>query len=125
MSTNAEQEAYEVTDRGFVHWTPIKTTCGHEVKVYESSAATTPAHMWLAIEGEAHLEGEPKPHAGIPFGIAQGSIAAHLSYEQALRTHASIGAWLERHKAGFATARADAYASELAAELGVEWSPES
>lgn len=121
--SNVEPEAYEVTDHGFVHWAPVKTGYGHEVKVYESSAATSPAHMWLRIEGEAHLSGESHPHPGIAFGIASAGIAAHLSYEQALRVHASIGAWLERHKAGFATARANAYASELATELGVNWEP--
>ena len=102
---------YEISERGFVHWTPVPTTYGHEVKVYESSAAEQ-ACMWLAIS--------PKLH-----GQDCGEQCAHLTYEQALEVHGRIGAWLERHRAEFARRRADAYASALAAELGVPWRPES
>lgn len=100
-----ERPAYEVTDRGFIHWTPISTTYGHEVKVYESSAAEQ-ACMWLAIS-----EGKVADH--------NGERTAQLTYEQALQVHGRIGAWLERHRTEFARVKADEYASALAAELGV------
>jgi hypothetical protein len=97
--------AYEVSDRGFVHWRPVATTYGHEVKIYESSAAVH-ACMWLAL-GQGKIDDQ------------DGERAAHLTYEQALQVHARIGAWLERHRGGFARERADAYAAALAKELGV------
>lgn len=40
---------YEKTDRGFKHYDPIKTSYGHIIKVYESSAAMEP-HIWLSVE---------------------------------------------------------------------------
>ena len=43
----SDKPAYEVTERGFIHWSPVPTTYGHEVSVYESSAAEQ-ACMWLA-----------------------------------------------------------------------------
>jgi hypothetical protein len=101
-----EEPQYEITDRGFVHWTPVTTTYGHEVRVYESSAAEQ-ACMWLAL-GEGQVEDD-------------GDRCAHLTYEQALQVHGRIGAWLERHRPEFARSKADEYALGLAKELGVPW----
>ena len=105
----SDKPAYEVTERGFIHWSPVPTTYGHEVSVYESSAAEE-ACMWLAL-GQGRMDD------------SDGERCAHLTYEQALQVHARIGAWLDRHRAEFARARADAYAAGLAAELGVPWEP--
>jgi hypothetical protein len=102
-------EHYEVTERGFVHWSPVPTTYGHEVRVYESSAAEQ-ACMWLTV-GPGTTDDR------------DGERCAHLTYEQALQVHARVGAWLDLHRSEFARAKADEYAAALAAELGVQWAP--
>jgi hypothetical protein len=95
------EPAYEVSDRGFVHWTPVPTTYGHEVKVYESSAATDPPCMWLAVENDDEDQ------------------CAHMTYEQVQHVYARIGAWLQRHHDAGARWAADRYAAELRAEFGL------
>lgn len=107
---SATDAPYTVSDRGFIHWAPVATTYGHEVTVYESSAAEQ-ACMWLSLgKGQTH-DSEDTDRS------------AHLTYEQALQVHGRIGAWLDRHRAEFARARADEYARGLADELGVPWEP--
>lgn len=72
----------ELSERGFAHWEPVETTYGSQVRVYESSAAAGP-RLWINIDGECHLDENPKPFAGISHGIAKGSASAHLNLEQA------------------------------------------
>jgi hypothetical protein len=85
----------------------VETTYGHEVKVYESSAATDPPCMWLAV-GKPSEEGE----------------AAHLTYEQVMQVQGRIRAWLQRHREAGARWAADRYAADLARELGIAWEPD-
>lgn len=120
-----EKQGYEVSDRGFVHWTPVPDTYGHEIKVYESSAADGPC-MWLSIDGPVHLNAPAEPKAGIPHGVSpDGSASAHLTYEQVLQVRARLTAWIARHVTEGAEIVADRYAAELAHELGVPWTPAS
>lgn len=113
-------DGYKVSDRGFVHWTPVQDTYGHEVKVYESSAAGDPPCMWLSVDGPVHLNAPAEPKAGIPHGVSpDGSASAHLTYEQVTQVYARMKAWLELHQDEGARWAADKYAAELAAELGV------
>jgi hypothetical protein len=74
---------FERTDRGFKHYPPIRTTYGHDVKVYESSAAESP-HVWLAVVG------------------ATESCEAHMSVEQAERVRDAIDAAIRNHYQGLA-----------------------
>lgn len=69
-----EAPAYELSDHGFKHYAPIATTYGHEVKVYESSAAVMP-FVWLAIDERA----------------------AHLTFEQAQAVIATLEAAMANH----------------------------
>jgi hypothetical protein len=71
----------EVSDRGFTFTKEIVTAYGEKVSAYESSAAMAP-HIWVSIEGEAHLDEKPRPYAGFEYGLAAGSIAAHMTLEQ-------------------------------------------
>jgi hypothetical protein len=99
--------AYEVSERGFVHWSPVPTTYGHEVKVYESGAATDPPCMWLSIEKD------------------DDALCAHLTHEQVREVHGRIAAWLERHHEAGARWAADRYVAELRAEFGLPVADES
>ena len=84
------------SDRGFAQeLRDMPTECGHTVSVYESSSASGP-HLWLDVIGSTHMASEARPRAGIPFGVAEGSTAAHMSVEQAREVHAAIGRWLAR-----------------------------
>ncbi|AVP67345.1 hypothetical protein [Prescottella equi] len=67
------------TPRGFHRYgTPVATTYGHTVDVYESSAASGP-HVWLAVEsGETTSPGH-----------------VHLNEEQARAVVARLQAWLD------------------------------
>lgn len=72
---SAPRPDIEVTtsQRGFLGYgDPVLTTYGHEVRVYESSAADAP-HIWLGIE-----------HDGARSGIQACRAMAHLSIEQAI-----------------------------------------
>ena len=78
--------AFEMTDRGFKHFTPIATDYGHVVRVYESSAAESP-HLWLAIDAtDSALRGDK--------GI---QTAAHLSLEQAEALRDSLTVAIATH----------------------------
>lgn len=66
------------TDRGFhLYGDPVTTTCGHEVHVYESSAAKGP-HCWLTID---------------PSETTRGT-AAHLNVEQAIAIRDRLDAFI-------------------------------
>lgn len=85
-----EGETPTISDRGFAHWPTMPTSYGHAIDVRESSAASGP-HLWLDITGRCHLEGAPEAHVSSPYGIAQGSAAAHLSLTQARELHHRLG----------------------------------
>jgi len=70
------------SDRGFAFWEPIKGSYGTSIEVHESSAAMEP-HLWVTTRGPCHLTGAPREHPGIPFGVADGSLGAHLSMDEA------------------------------------------
>lgn len=115
---------FEVSDRGFVHWTPVEDTYGHEVKVYESSAAEEPC-MWLSVDGPVHLNAPAKPAAGVSHGVSpDGHASAHLNFSQVLQVYDRMSAWIARHRDEVAKIRADRYAADLATELGIPWMPE-
>lgn len=82
---------HEYSERGFARWRGVETDRGERVDVYESSAASGP-HLWLSIAGEAHLDVAPRPHPGIAGGVATGSLAAHLTLEQAQQVLAHLSA---------------------------------
>lgn len=86
-----------ISDRGFIHLDPVKTTYGADVRISESSAAMAP-HIWLRINGEAHLRGPVKPFVGIPDGIAQADLSAHMTLAQAEQIYAQLGHMIERTK---------------------------
>ncbi len=84
-----------ISDRGFKHWDPIQVDRGDVVRVYESSAARDVPCLWLAVEGWAHLDEPPKPHAGITFGVAKGTIHTHMTLDQAKVVHERLGAAID------------------------------
>jgi len=86
------EHEFTVSDRGFKHWEPIEVDRGAIVRVYESSAARDVPCLWLNVAAEAHLDEPPRPHAGIPAGVARGSISAHMTLDQAKLVHAGLGA---------------------------------
>ena len=67
------------TSRGFHQYgSSVETTYGHDVKVYESSAASGP-HVWLSID------------PGVPTDV----LAAHLNEVPARSVVARLQAWLD------------------------------
>lgn len=79
---------YETSERGFKHYVPTSTAYGHEVSVYESSAASAP-HLWLKIE--------QTPETAQRFGMKPEEATAHLSVEQAIEVIAKLSAALAQH----------------------------
>lgn len=93
------------SDRGFARWEPVDSTYGAKTSVYESSAAEAP-HLWVSIDGEAHVSGEVRPFAsaaanGLVRGTAAGSIHAHLTMDQARELHRRLGAAIEHSETRF------------------------
>lgn len=86
--------------RGFAHWEPVESTYGGEVRVYESSAASGP-HIWINVSGECHLDGHPKPHPGLAFGLAPGSTSAHLTMRSARDLRDRLTAAIEHSEERF------------------------
>ena len=100
-------ERKEFGDRGLgVYGDPITDTYHDQsggtracrVTVQDSSAAMYDA-AWLRIEGEAHLDEQPRECAGIPFGVAQASVSAHLNVDKAKAIIEALSAWVERVEA--------------------------
>lgn len=89
------------SSRGFAHWDPINASYGSEIDVYESSAAAAP-HLWVSITGDCHLTATPREHPGVPFGIASGNSAAHLSMDQTRELIAKLQAAVEHSERRFA-----------------------
>lgn len=89
---------YEVSERGFRHWDPVKDTNNSEIQIYESSSAQEGA-VWLAVYGNAHLFAPAEPCAGVPFGVApEAHSAAHLNYDQAVQVRDQLDAWIGQNK---------------------------
>jgi hypothetical protein len=65
---------WEVTDRGFRHYTPVELDRGSVAAVYESSAASEP-HLWLDLDGTT----------------------AHMTVEQAEALRTTLGLAIEQH----------------------------
>lgn len=91
MTWHASPEipTYEVTERGFKRYKPVATDYGHEIFVYESSAASGP-RVWLSIEPT-----ERSTELGVS---PQGP--AHLTPEQARVLIATLQAALANHYQG-------------------------
>ena len=67
------------TDRGFhLYGDPVRTRYGHEVSVYESSAASGP-HCWLKVGPSENVEG----------------CTAHLNVEQAVAIRDRLSAFID------------------------------
>lgn len=81
---------YETSDRGFRHYEPTPTSYGHEVRIYESSAAMEP-HLWLSVE----LTPENARDAGS--NIEPGRQAAHMTLDQAEEVYNKLGAAIRDH----------------------------
>lgn len=81
---------YVVSDRGFRHYEPIRTDYGHEVRVYESSAAMEPC-LWLALE--LTDEAAADAHSG----IAPEAATAHLTIGQATAVRDALSAAIDGH----------------------------
>jgi hypothetical protein len=73
-------EPTPTNDRGFLAYAggPITTDYGHEVSVYESSAASGP-HAWLKISDSPRVDGRN----------------AHLSLAQAITIRAALDQFIE------------------------------
>lgn len=84
----------EYSDRGFAHDEPIASTYGATVRVYESSAAAGP-HIWLSIVGTAHLEPGVQTEDRAGTRTCPGSVAAHLTVEQAKAVRKSLKRLIE------------------------------
>ena len=77
--------SFDISHRGFKHYDPVPTDYGHEVRVYESSAAMSP-HIWLAIELKEAV-------GGIDPVVAH----AHCSIEQAEKIRDNLSAAIANH----------------------------
>lgn len=69
-----------INDRGFLAYAggPIKTSYGHTINVYESSAASAP-HVWVAVSESREVDGHN----------------AHLTLEQAIMLRAALDQFIE------------------------------
>ena len=79
---------YELTDRGFRHYEEIQTSYGHEIRIYESSAASAP-HLWLDVSLTA--EGAARS------GIEVCSATAHCTFDQATQVRDTLDTAMKNH----------------------------
>lgn len=79
---------FKTTDRGFKYYEPIETDYGHEIRVYESSAARRPC-IWLSVKLT-----EEKSRGS---GIAPCEANAHMTIEQAEMVRDVIDAAIKNH----------------------------
>lgn len=97
----------EYSERGFAQYVrDLPTSYGATISVYESSAAMSP-HVWISIDGECHMnppDQEPrwyskpgmvggKPYPGLR--MVDGSLSAHLDYEQAVKVRDALTEWID------------------------------
>jgi hypothetical protein len=91
---------FKESPRGFRHYEPIKSTYGHRIRVYESSAADAP-HLWVNIEGRINYRPETVVvHRNSLMGDtheAQGDAAAHMTLEQAKALRDALDTAIENH----------------------------
>lgn len=74
---------------------PVRDTYNKtEVTVQDSSAAMYDA-CWLRLEGSAHLSSKPEPFVGMPEGIAEGAISAHLDLSRAKQIRDALDSWIK------------------------------
>lgn len=92
--------AKEFSERGFAQYGTVEYHYDprdkEEVRVYESSSAEVDA-VWLDVSGTAHLTGPVEAVAGIPFGVAKGSVSAHLVLEEAIAVRDLLDEWIAEH----------------------------
>lgn len=95
-------------DRGFASTEPVKTTYGADVQIHESSAAMGP-HIWLKVDGEAHVKEGVEIEEYSPATMFKGrmipatrivkaDISAHMNLRQAEEIHARLGKMIEYAK---------------------------
>lgn len=85
----------QASDSGFKHYEAIQADAA-DVRVYESSDASSP-HLWLSVTGEAFLRALPRPVVATPFGVADASVAAHMTLEQAAAVRDVLDAAIAGH----------------------------
>lgn len=76
---------FETTNRGFKRFPPLETRYGHEIQVYESSAAMEPC-LWLKVELDHELG-----------GIQPEAATAQLTVDQAEELIARLRACIDNH----------------------------
>lgn len=89
------------SDRGFLGYTKFNdqhrkrtgSEYGCEVWVHESSAASGP-HVWVTLDGKAHLTGPNERLQGLPYGMAPGKLSAHLGIREAQKLRDALDEWL-------------------------------
>lgn len=78
-------EGFELTNRGFRQYAPIRTRYGHELKVYESSGAEE-AQLWLGVSVE-HSVLELEEH----------DLSVLLTFEQAKALRKTLKRAMKEH----------------------------
>ena len=82
--------ARTTTDRGFIHFEPIQSTHGGQIRVYESSSASHPC-VWVDIKSPAGLQEVHPPPEGMTAGTA------HLKIEDATMLRDQLTWLIENH----------------------------
>jgi len=78
---------FETSDRGFKYFMPTMTDYGHNIRIYESSAAMEPC-LWMAAErAQEDCRGGLKPEA----------VHIHMTLEQAREIHGKLGNAIASH----------------------------
>jgi hypothetical protein len=83
----------------------VPTDLGETITVNESSEGDGP-RVWLRVEGEAVLDGEPRPDRWLDHGIAPGYVAANCDLRAAAAVRDALDQWISEQ-----TARSDADAA--------------
>jgi hypothetical protein len=76
---------HTITDRGFKHLEPIKTSYGHTVRVYESSSAMRPC-LWMKVDS-----------TGSTCGDIVTELRVHMTLEQAEDLRDSLDYLIRNH----------------------------
>jgi len=80
----SDEIQHETSDRGFKHYPLIRTSYGHLLRVYESSAAFEP-HLWLAVDAKDTSNGD------------DGEMHVHLAEQEARELRDLLDWALEHH----------------------------
>jgi hypothetical protein len=79
--------SFDISDRGFKQYEPTMTDRGHEVRIYESSAAMKPC-LWIAAERtQERCQG----------GLEPEGVHIHVTLEEAQEIHEKLGAAIANH----------------------------